>query len=233
MKATRKFDEIVVFGARGHTLLILRGLEEGWQGRVRVRALIDDIENGFTHTDLGLPVISSAERLRSFADVPVLLTVTKPDLRLRTATRLRDEDATLATAVWPDAVHVDPTTSFGPGTVCMPWTRIGPNVTAGAGVVILARAIGHDVEIGDFATLAGESLISGHVRIGREVNIAPGAVVANGRRTRPLQIGDRAEIGVGAVVVGDAAPGARLIGNPALPIRDWIRLRRLARQQGG
>jgi len=65
------------------------------------------------------------------------------------------------------------------------------------------------------------------------VNVAPNVVVANGTRDRPLRIGDGAVIGVGAVVVGDVAPGARLIGNPALPLRDWVRLRRLARGQTG
>ena len=70
-------------------------------------------------------------------------------------------------------------------------------------------------------------------RIGPGVNVAPRAVIANGTRQRWLQIGDGAEIGVGAAVVGDVAPGARLIGNPALPLRDWVRLRRLARGQDG
>ena len=233
MKATTEFTEITVFGARGHSLLILRGLEEQWQGRVRIRALIDDIENGFTHSTLGVPVISSDERARSFPELPVLLTVTNSALRRRVVDRLQAEGATLATAINPQAVHVDPTTRFGPGTVCMPWTRIGPNVSSASCVIILASAIGHDVEIGAFSSLAGEVLVSGHVRIGSDVNIAPRAVIANGRRDRWLSIGDGAEIGVGAVALGNVDPGARVIGNPAMPIRDWVRLRRLARGTGG
>ncbi len=233
MKATTEFTEITVFGARGHSLLILRGLEQQWLGRVRIRALIDDIENGFPHPILGVPVISSDDRQRSFAELPVLLTVTNPGLRRRVVDRLQAEGATLATACNPDAVHVDPSARFGPGTVCMPWTRIGPGVTSQACAIILASAIGHDVEIGPFSSLAGEVLVSGHVRIGSDVNIAPRAVISNGYRDRWLSIGDGAEIGVGAVVLGNVAPRARLIGNPAMPIRDWVRLRRLLRGQGG
>ena len=233
MKATSELTDITVFGARGHSLMILRGLEEYWQGRVRIRALIDDIENGFQHPALGVPVISSEMRAKGFADLPVLLTVTAPGLRRRVAERLEAEGAVLATACCPGQTHVDPDVTYGPGAVSMPWTRIGPGVSLGPCAIVLASIVAHDVEIGAFSTLAGDALVSGHVRIGAGVNVAPRAVIANGTRQRWLQIGDGAEIGVGAVVVEDVAPGARLIGNPALPLRDWVRLRRLARGQDG
>jgi len=233
MKATDEFAELTVFGARGHTLMILRLLEEYWQGRVRIRALIDDIDNGFDHPALNVPVISSDDRLAQFADLPVLLTVTKPGLRRRVAARLETEGATLATATCPGRINLDPTARFGPGAICVPGARIGPYVRVGDCTIIMATTVGHDVEIGAFTTLAGESLITGHVRIGDGVNLAPRAVVANGNRNRALIIGDGAEIGVGATVLGNVAPGARMIGNPAMPIRDWVRLRRLARGSDG
>lgn len=226
MTSTTEFDEITVFGARGHSLMILRAMEDYWRGRVRIRALIDDIENGFDHPDLGVPVISSATRLRDHADLPVLLTISSTSLRKRVAMRLADEGATLATAVCPEGRMADPAVEYGAGCLCLPTTRIGPNVRIGAGTIVLASVIAHDVEIGSFSTLAGESFVSGHVEIGAQVNIAPRAVVSNGRRKRPLRIGDCAEIGTGAVVVRDVAAGERLIGNPAMPIRDWIRLQR-------
>lgn len=233
MKATTDFDEITVFGARGHTLMILRGLEEYWQGRVRIRALIDDIENGFVHPGLEIPVISSAQRLRDHADLPVLLTVSNPALRRRVAQGLWAEGATLATVAWPGLPHVDPDVRYGPGALVMPWTRIGPAVTIGAGVIVLGTGIGHDVEIGDFSTLAIESALAGHIRIGEGVNIAPRGSIANGTRGRWMQIGDGAQIGSGAAILGHVEAGARMIGNPAMPLRDWVRLRRLLRLQGG
>lgn len=55
----------------------------------------------------------------------------------------------------------------------------------------------------------------------------------NGSRRRVMEIGDGAEIGGGAVVIGKVAAGARMIGNPAMPIRDWVRLRRLLRSETG
>lgn len=233
MKATRDFDEITVFGARGHSLMILRGLEEYWRGRVRIRALIDDIENGFTHPGLDVPVISLAERRDAFPDLPVLLTVSNPGLRCRVAMALQDQGATLATAICPDQTHVDPAVDYGAGCICMPWTRIGPNNRIGPCAIVLASAIAHDIDIGAFSTLAHDVVVAGHVQIGQDVNLAPRATIANGTRARPLKIGDGAEVGTGAVVVGHVAPGARLIGNPAMPIRDWVRLRRLLRAGTG
>ncbi|PTE12612.1 acetyltransferase [Pseudogemmobacter blasticus] len=233
MKATETFEEITVFGARGHSLMILRGLEEYWRGRVKIRALIDDIAHGFDHPALSVPVISSDERLRRFPHLPVLLTVSNPGLRGRVARRLQAEGATLATAICPERINLDPAARFGPGSVCMPWTRIGPDVTTGPCTIMLASIIAHDVEIGAFTTLAGDALVSGHVRIGDRVSIAPRAVIANGHRNRWLTIGDDAEIGVGAAVLGNVAAGERVIGNPAMPIRHWVRLRRLARGKDG
>ena len=233
MKATPEFDEITVFGARGHSLMILRGLEECWQGRVRIRALIDDIENGFIHPGLNIPVISSDARRRDWPDLPVLLTPGNCALRARMAAQFAREGAVLATATWPGQPHVDPAVRYGAGSLCAPYTRIGPRAVIGEGAQVTAALISHDVEIGAYSTIGFSSAIHGHVIIGREVNVAPNVVVANGTRDRPLRIGDGAVIGVGAVVVGDVAPGARLIGNPALPLRDWVRLRRLARGQTG
>lgn len=232
MKATADFYELTVFGARGHTLMILSGMREYWRGRVRIRALIDDIENGFIHAGLGVPVISSADRLRDYPDVPVLLTVGNVSLRARTAERLIDEGATLATAGCPGLPHVDLDVDYGAGCLCMPYARIGPNVQIGVGALVLASIVAHDVEIGDYTTLAGEALVSGHVVIGERVNIAPRAVIANGTRDRPLRIGAGANIGVGAVVIRDVEPGAKLIGNPAMPIRDWVRIQQLVRPTG-
>lgn len=230
MKSTTDFDEITVFGARGHTLMLLRGMEEFWQGRVRVRALIDDVDHGFLHPVLGIPVISSADRLRDHAGLPVLLTAGNCALRARIAEQLEAEGATLATAICPGPAHVDTAVEYGAGCLCAPYTRIGPQVRIGTGAQVLATIVSHDVEIGDFSNLYFHSSVLGHVVIGREVSIAPHAVIANGSAGRPLRIGDGAVIGVGSVVVKDVPAGARVGGNPAMPVERWKLLNRLLDQ---
>lgn len=227
MKATADFTDLVLFGSRGHSMMILRGMEEFWQGRVRLRAVIDELENGFLHPHLGVPVISMAERGRDWSDIPVLISPADTQLRARIATQLSDEGACLATAICPGQTHVDPAVDYGAGCLCAPYTRVGPNVRIGAGAQVMSTMLAHDIQIGAFSNLNVHSSVLGHVHIGSHVNIAPYAVISNGTAKCPLTIGDGAIIGVGAVVVGDVAAGETVGGNPAMPIDRWKKLRRM------
>lgn len=226
MRSTTDFDQITVFGARGHTMVILRAMQEYWRGRVRIRALIDDLDHGFIHPQLNVPVISRADRLAQFADIPVLIIPGSGAVRAMMLNHLSDVGATIATAACPDQPHVDPDVTYGAGSLTVPYVRIGPAVRIGVGAQVLASVIAHDVMIGANATPGAEALISGHVDIGADAHIGPRAVIMNGTARRPLVIGAGAVVGVGAVVMRDVAPGARVMGNPAMPVRDWIRLQR-------
>lgn len=231
MKHSTEFDEIVVFGSRGHTMMILTGLNALWNGRVHVRAVIDDEQNGGTHPLLGVPVISSDDRLAHYPDLPVLVTPGSPALREKVISRLSQEGATLATTSMHGQPLVDPSVHFGAGAIVGPYTRLGPNVRIGTGAQILSTIIAHDVEIGDFSTVSVHSSVMGHVVIGKGVNVAPNAMIANGTRDRPLHIGDGAIIGVGAVIARDVPAGARMVGNPAMTVERWKALNRLLDEQ--
>jgi UDP-3-O-[3-hydroxymyristoyl] glucosamine N-acyltransferase len=232
MRESRDFDEIVVYGSRGFSEMILRGMDEVWLGRVRVLAMVDDLENGHQHPGLGVPVLSAAERRARFSDVPVFVTPGSSALRAKLIARLAEEEATLATVVFPQLSHVHPGTVYGAGCHCAHYTRIGPNVRIGEGAQVLGPVLAHDVTIGDFATIGVGASVLGHAEIGEAAQIAPCAVIGNGRRNRPLRIGAGAVVGSGAVVHQDVPDGARVMGNPAMPVRDWMRLRRLLRTGG-
>ena len=231
MQSVESFDEVVLYGSRGHSQMIIMVLQSLWQDRVRLRAVVDDLENGYVHPTLGVPVISGAERLSRFPAVPVLLSMGDGNLRARIAHRLAQEGAVLATAIHraPETVAGD--AQIGAGCVINPATLISPHVTLGIGVQVIAAVIGHDVTVDDFATLAVGSVINGHVDIGKTVTIGSGAIICNGRPGHPLKIGDGAVIGVGAVVMRDVPAAARMMGNPAMPVRDWMRLQALIRQK--
>ncbi|MFN4173454.1 MAG: acetyltransferase [Pseudorhodobacter sp.] len=206
MRETRNFDAIVVYGSRGFTQTILNATKERWQGRVRVLAMVDDLENGHLHPDLGIPVISAERRLAEFPEVPVFVTPGSSALRARLVARLAGEDACLATVVFPGLGHADPGTRYGAGSHCAHSTRIGANVRIGIGARVLGSGLGHDIVLGDFATVGWGTSVLGHV-----------------------EIGEAAQIGTGAVVHQDVPEGARMMGNPAMPVRDWLRLRKLLR----
>ncbi|ADO43435.1 putative acetyl transferase protein [Ketogulonicigenium vulgare Y25] len=227
MKSTAEYDEVVVFGTRGNALLMLNEAELLWQGRVRVVAMVDELSNGHLHPVLGVPVLSRDERLKLYPDVPVLIMAGGIPLRKRIFHDLVAEGATIGNISTLGMEGVDKGTIFSHGTICGPRTRIGPNTRFGIGTLIEATLVGHDVTVGDFAVLSAECLVLSHIDIGAEVNIAPGAVIMNGTPQRPIRIGEGAVIGVGAVVLRDVPAGAKMIGNPAMPIRKWLKLQKM------
>ena len=92
--------------------------------------------------------------------------------------------------------------------------QIGHNVVLGRCCVIVAQVgISGSTVIGDFVRVGGQAGFTGHLRIG-----------------------ERAEIGAQAGVMSDVAPGVKVVGSPAWPIRDFFRqiavLRKLTRKQG-
>jgi serine O-acetyltransferase len=99
---------------------------------------------------------------------------------------------------------------------------IGDPVVVEAGVYIIHGQVVIDglVEIGAGTAIAPFVTIglrAGDVRgptIGRDVSVGTGAKVIG-----PIHVGPGAQIGAGAVVVDDVAPGATVVGVPARPPR--------------
>jgi UDP-3-O-[3-hydroxymyristoyl] glucosamine N-acyltransferase len=105
-------------------------------------------------------------------------------------------------------------TVIGAGSRLDNLVQIGHNVVLGRCCVIVAQVgISGSTAIGDFVRVGGQAGFSGHLRIGA-----------------------RAEIGAQAGVMSDVAPGAKVAGSPAWPIRDFFRqiavLRKLVKKQG-
>jgi UDP-3-O-[3-hydroxymyristoyl] glucosamine N-acyltransferase len=92
-------------------------------------------------------------------------------------------------------------------------TVIGKNV-----IVDNLVQIGHNVVIGDGAILVSQTGISGSSRIGRYAVLAGQVGVAD-----HLEIGDFAQIGAQSGIMRDVEPKARMMGSPALPLREYLR----------
>jgi UDP-3-O-[3-hydroxymyristoyl] glucosamine N-acyltransferase len=91
--------------------------------------------------------------------------------------------------------------------------------------------IAHNVEIGRHCLLAGQTGISGSTVVGDHVMMGGQVGIADN-----LRIGDGAMIGASSGVGTDIPAGARVVGTPAEPIKDFMRgvmaLRRLRRSGG-
>lgn len=91
--------------------------------------------------------------------------------------------------------------------------------------------IAHNVEIGDGSILVGQVGVAGSARIGRFVQIGGQAGIAG-----HVRIGDQVQIGAKSGVMNDVADGTVVIGQPAIPVKDFWRqlaaLRRLVSKKG-
>jgi acetyltransferase-like isoleucine patch superfamily enzyme len=106
------------------------------------------------------------------------------------------------------------------GTIVCGGCRLTTNIQLGRHVHInLDCTIGHDVNIGDYTTIAPGVHISGFINIGKRVYIGTGAVFVNGTESSPLVVGDDSIIGAGACITKEVPPGITVAGVPARPLR--------------
>jgi UDP-3-O-[3-hydroxymyristoyl] glucosamine N-acyltransferase len=104
-------------------------------------------------------------------------------------------------------------TCIGEGTKIDNLVQIGHNVVIGRHCVIVSQVgISGSCAIDDFVVIAGQAGLVGH-----------------------LHVGKGAQIGAASGVMRDVAPGERVAGAPAQPVKDWLRgialLRKLAARQ--
>ena len=108
-----------------------------------------------------------------------------------------------------------PDTVIGAGSMIDNLVQIGHNVRLGRGCVIVAQAgVAGSSQLEEFAVVAAQGGVSGHLVIGRG-----------------------AQVGAKSGVMRDVAPGEKVAGIPAVPVKEHFRqvatLKRLAGRKGG
>jgi len=165
-----------------------------------------------------IPVMSVGEAADRFKDAHVAAGVGSPKAREAVTRRAQEHGFRLATLVHP-RVERSQWVTFGEGAVVCAGTILTTNIAVGDHVQInLDCTIGHDVRLGDFATLAPGVHVSGWVFIGRRAYVGTGAAIINGTEEQPLVIGDDAVVGACACVTRSVAAGVTVVGVPAKPL---------------
>lgn len=105
-------------------------------------------------------------------------------------------------------------TVIGAGSKIDNLVQIGHNVKTGKGCVIVAQAgVSGSTRLEDHVVLAAQSGVAGHLRVGKG-----------------------AQVGAQGGVMRDVPAGSRIVGSPAVPVRDFFRqvatLARLAKERG-
>lgn len=122
-----------------------------------------------------------------------------------------------ATLIHPSVLM--PTSSLRPkigvGSIVCAGSILTVAVTIGRHVVVnVACTIGHDTDLGDFATLLPGCNVSGFVVLEPCVSVGTGSQII-----QRIRIGRSSIIGAGAVVVRNLPPECTAVGVPAKPIK--------------
>lgn len=126
------------------------------------------------------------------------------------ATRLDTLGCHAATLIHPSVVRAK-FTVVGAGVYVGALAILSPNSTVGNHVIINQRvAVGHDVSIGDFATICPGSQINGGCNVGQCALIGANASIYQGRA-----VGENAVVGSNSLVVRSVPAGASVLGVPA------------------
>lgn len=181
-------------------------------GAYDVMAFVDELRSEPGDVD-GVPILPSLDDLaRDPSDVKLLSAVGNPDLRRRWAKTFRAKYA-FATVIDPSAA-VAPNVTVGAGCVIMPGTVCSTRVIIGDHSLLgFNVSLSHDAEIGDYTHLAAGVILNGRARVGHGCRIGAGAIILP-----DVVVGNDVVVGAGAVVTKNVTDGATVAGVPARQI---------------
>lgn len=144
----------------------------------------------------------------------IFFAVGSPDLRQQLYQKCKKvPDARFPPLVHP-SVHMDRragAVSIGRGAIICAGVSLTSDINIGEfSNLNLHCTIGHDAQIGNFATLSPGVHVSGRVAIGRNVFVGTGAVLLEN-----VHVCDHSVIGAGAVVTKDIIEAGTWVGVPA------------------
>lgn len=145
----------------------------------------------------------------------VALAIANGSIRQKLAERVLADGVRLWPIVANNVVIMDEV-EVEDGGIFSPFVTITSNVKIGKCFQAnIYSYVAHDCQIGDFVTFAPSVMCNGNVVIENNVYLATGAIIRQGKPDKPLIIGERAIVGMGAVVTRNVPAGVTVIGNPA------------------
>ncbi|MBN9285019.1 MULTISPECIES: acetyltransferase [unclassified Flavobacterium] len=145
----------------------------------------------------------------------VALGIGDPNLKSKIISRITNPDIEFPEMIHPSVLIGKDEVSIGKGTIICAGTIITCNILIKEFVTLnLMCTVGHDTQIGSFASFMPSVNISGEVKIEDKVYVGTGAKIIN-----QLEIGTGTIIGAGAVVSKSLPAKCTAVGIPAKPIK--------------
>ena len=162
------------------------------------------------------PIVGGTDEVEDFVQrgyhihYALHLNAKQKSVRVEKLRSLRIPPEAHASAIHPLA-HLDPSTDVGIGIIACPFAATSAGAQIGSFVhVYTGGFVGHDASVGDYATVAAQSIVGGRVEMGEGVHLG-----LNSSIREDVRIGEYAIIGMGSVVLHEVAPFEIVAGNPA------------------
>lgn len=202
---------IVIIGASGFAL------EAAWLAEdcgYEVVGFLDDATEKQGTLVLGKPVLGKVDEWEGFSENLFIVAVGSPRVRLKIVEKMTKKlTPKFATLIHP-SVKASKYITLGEGSIVCAGCILTVCVNIGRHCIInLNSTIGHEVDIGDFSTVAPIVAISGNVVIDELVEIGTSASIRQG-----IALGRGSMLGMGSVLTKDILPFKVYAGVPARPI---------------
>lgn len=204
--------DLYIVGAGGcgrEVLHIIKDIHRIQGPRWNIKGFLDDTEDPLKGKECDYGVVGTIQDYQPKENEVLVMAIASPQAKQKLVPMLLERGAVFETVVHPYA-DLGEFNTIGDGVVIYGGFSMSVNVTIGNYVTMLSSWLGHDVQIGDYATVSGMCHILGNVQIGSGVFMGSNAVVAP-----HANIEDDAYVGIGSVVLRRVKKGKRVFGNPA------------------
>lgn len=208
--------KVIVYGAGGFGREIAAALRSGASGiGTEVVCFVDDDQQLQSDKVDELVVLSLEAATGRYQGVPVVCAIADPPRRREAIQKVRQLNMPITSFIHPSAI-LPRTTRIGVGCIVSAGCILTTNVQLGDFVVLnLQTTLGHDVVVGDYATIGPGVRAGGFVHFEDEVFVGMGAVIVNGTETNPIVVGKGANIGASSCVIRSVPPHETVFGSPA------------------
>ncbi|MFN8488778.1 MAG: acetyltransferase [Caldilineaceae bacterium] len=202
----------LILGAGGHAQVVadilLRACEQG--ADIQPIGYVDDNCTLIGQTRLGLPILGTIAQLQLLEHDAVIIAIGHNKTRRTLYENLLRQGEYFATACHPRAT-LAPDVTVGAGTVIVAGVVVNPGSTIGRNVILnTGCTVDHHNVISDHAHVAPGAHLGGDVHIGAGALVGMGAIVMPQRK-----VGSWSTVGAGALVHCDVPEQVTVIGAPA------------------
>lgn len=204
-----------IYGASGFGIEVLPLLKE----KIGLNEIYFIDDNSSSEYLNGCKVLTFSEFLNKKSD-NYFVTIAIADSKIREllTTKCKDNNIKILDINAKNTIVLD-NVEIGEGSILCPFVTLTSNIKIGKSFhANLYSYVAHDCIIGDYVTFAPSVKCNGNVKIEDYAYVGTGAIIKQGKPSKPLIIGKGATIGAGAVVTKNIPAGMTVFGNPAIEL---------------